>query len=82
MTALQLAVAFVVGVLGVARLVRLITSDAWPPMARLRDWWTTRTARDSDYSWEPLLKCPFCVAPYLTALALAGVIGLGSGPLA
>lgn len=74
---LQLAVAFVVGVLGVARAVRLITSDTWPPMQRVRDWWITRTACDDGPSWMPLLTCPFCAAPYVAALAVAAAVWAG-----
>lgn len=82
---LSLLVAAVVGVLGVARLTRLITSDAYPPMARLRDRWkvltgvwvTDEETGDKelvDGPWTPLLTCPFCASPYLTALALAAAI--------
>lgn len=102
MTALQFAVAFVVGVLGVARAVRLIVSDAYPPMQNVRVWWEAwQGQRDSDsppsrvwggdrsegrhilnpltwrYGWGPLLTCPFCASPYVTAVAVAGAVWAG-----
>lgn len=92
MTPLLLLVAYVVGVLGVARAVRLVTSDTWPPMARVREWWKARTApRAADGTsplryeegdlvegpWTALLTCPFCFAPYPTAVAVAAAVGSG-----
>lgn len=82
MTTLQYAAAALVGVLGVARAVRLITSDPWPPITWLRDRWKVRTGIwvDGDLldgPWTPLFTCPFCAAPYVTAVALAGAIWAG-----
>lgn len=92
--ALTLAVAYALGVVGVARAVRLITSDAYPPMQVLRDRWVVWQAnRDIEqdplavnagaertglgHGWGPLLTCPFCCAPYVTAAALAVTVWAG-----
>lgn len=82
MSALQLLVTFVVGVLGVARAVRLVVSDDWPPTKAVRDWWEVRTGQWVEGElvpgrWTSLLTCPFCFAPYPTAVALAGVVWAG-----
>jgi hypothetical protein len=88
---LAYAVAAVVGVLGVARAVRLVTSDDWPPTKAIRDWWVVRTAARGEDGiplfqedgepvpgpWTKLLTCPFCFAPYPTAVALAAAIWAG-----
>lgn len=75
---LPLALAYVLGVLAVARATRLLTSDAYPPAEALRTRWTTWTARTRRRrGWAPLLTCPFCAAPYLTAVALTWVIAAG-----
>jgi hypothetical protein len=81
-TPLLLLVAYVVGVLGVARAVRLVTSDSWPPIAALRDRWKVRsgTIVDGDLEpgpWTDLFTCPFCFAPYPTAVAVAAAVGSG-----
>lgn len=39
-----LLVAYVVGVVALARAVRLVTSDTWPPIARARERWKRLTA--------------------------------------
>lgn len=79
---LALLVLSIVGVLGIARAVRLVTSDSWPPIKALRDRWKVRTGQWVDGHLEPgpwtdLFTCPFCFAPYPTALALAGAIWAG-----
>lgn len=80
---LALLVAFILGTIGIARAVRLITSDAYPPMQVIRDRWEVwQSSRDTDddamalrygitHGWGPLLTCPFCCAPYVTAFAVA-----------
>jgi hypothetical protein len=89
-TLVQHLVALALGVVAVARAVRLVTSDTWPPMARVREWWKARTApRDADGTtplhdqagdpvegpWTALLTCPFCFAPYAAAVDLAWYLG-------
>jgi hypothetical protein len=48
-----LIVAFIVGVLGTARITRLLVDDDWPPVEWLRQ------------RWEGLAECPFCAAPWV-----------------
>lgn len=63
-----LLAAVVVGILGVARLTRLVVDDDWPPIKWARNVWN-RAWGNSD--WGALIECPFCVAPYLTAASMA-----------
>jgi hypothetical protein len=90
-TALTLAVAYVAAVVGVARVVRLVTSDTWPPVKRARDRWEVWTATkgadglplwdDEGHPvpgpWTPLFTCPFCFAPYPAAAAVAAAVVAG-----
>lgn len=68
-----LIAAVIVGVLGVARLTRLVVLDTWPPIAAIRMWWYRRTMdKDGDEGpWYALVSCPYCAAPYITAVVLA-----------
>lgn len=90
---ITLTAALLIGTLAVARAVRLVTSDAYPPMRVLRDWWTARQVnRDWGlpdnpvteersgirYGWGPLLTCPFCFAPYAAAVDLAWAVWAGA----
>jgi hypothetical protein len=59
--------ALIVGVLAVTRLVRLIVDDDWPPVVRFREWYIGRTSDE----WQPLVECPWCVAVYVAAPAVA-----------
>jgi len=61
--------AVIVGVLSVARTARLITFDDYPPMMWLRTKILVKIGPDSP--WAPLVRCPFCLAPYLTVGMLA-----------
>lgn len=74
----HLIFATAVGILATARAVRLVTSDTWPPIqwARLH-WltWTTRTPRRQ--AWADLFTCPFCFAPYATAINLGWALWAG-----
>jgi hypothetical protein len=83
-TALTLAVAYVLGVVAVARLVRLVVADAWPPVAALRERWKVATAPKGEDGkavlvdgsvaegpGTPLFTCPWCFAAYPTAVAVA-----------
>lgn len=44
-------------VLAVSRVVRLVTFDDFPPMARIREAWDVKTAGSA---WNELLHCPYC----------------------
>lgn len=65
---LLLAVTALVGILGVARATRLVTSDTYPPAEWARARWISLT---SGGPWSELATCPFCAAPYLAAGSLA-----------
>jgi len=87
------AIAVLVGTLAVARAVRLVTHDEWPPIlwARLR--WLTwvanggRGGQDSTghvepyvnrrAAWADLFTCPFCFAPYAAAVDLTWALLAG-----
>jgi hypothetical protein len=59
--------AFVVGVLGTTRIVRLIVDDDYPPV----QWVTDRYRMRVPEKWGVLVECPWCVAPYVTVVNLA-----------
>lgn len=60
--------AVVVGVVGTARLVRLVTSDTFPPTV----WWRIKWAEiTNDNEWSKLFSCLWCFSPYVTAANLA-----------
>ena len=62
-----LVVAFVLGVLGTARITRLLVDDDWPPINWLREKYVSRVPE----SWEGLVECPFCFAPWVALLEVA-----------
>lgn len=67
--AFWLAVA-VVTVVSSARLTRLATFDAFPPIQWLRDKYDEKTDGNS---WQLLAHCPYCAAPWFTlAVLLSG----------
>lgn len=87
MTALTLAVAYVVGAVGVARATRLVLNDHYPPAIALRRWWWNQTVGKGGWRapWHLLLVgetpdtpgCPFCLAPWIAAAALASAVVAG-----
>lgn len=60
------AVAGLVSVIGVARIVRLIVFDDFPPVVRLRDWWIKVTGNGP---WSKLVKCGFCLSVWITPIS-------------
>jgi hypothetical protein len=60
----ELLAAAVVGILGVARLTRLVVDDDWPPVVWARRVWD-RIWNQSP--WVTLIECPWCVSPYIAA---------------
>lgn len=58
--------AFVVGVLGVTRIVHLIVDDDYPPVEWAKNWY----CRHVPPRWQVLVECPWCVAPYITFVSL------------
>ena len=64
--------AALVGIVGSARFVRLVTADKWPPIVKFRMWWESKTERDNpDEGWVLLFKCLWCFAPWVVAANLA-----------
>jgi hypothetical protein len=61
--------AVVVGVLGSARLTRLIVGDKFPLSVRLRIWWDNHVPEETSL-WNPLLHCPWCLAPWVTLVTI------------
>lgn len=61
-----LAVALV-GVVGTARLVRLLVFDTYPPAAWVRSQWERIT---NDGPWSTLVHCAFCAAPWFTVITI------------
>lgn len=59
-----LITAFVIGVLGCARITRLLVDDDWPPVNWLREKYVTAVPE----SWGKLVDCPFCMAPWVALL--------------
>ena len=65
-------VAAIVGVVAAARITRLIVNDSFPPIVWLRMKWDDATAKDGkEGSWTLLAHCPWCAAPYVSAIILA-----------
>lgn len=60
--------AALVGIMGSARLVRLIVNDSYPPVVWLRIKWDDKTHKSL---WNKLMHCPWCLSPYTTAVVLA-----------
>lgn len=56
---------FAIAVVSVARTARLITHDTFPPIEWARPRIAARLGK-----WADLVICPFCIAPYLTAVQL------------
>ena len=65
----ETAMAVVVGVVSVARTIRLIVYDELPPVVWLRAHILARYKEDS--KWSKLWECQYCIAPYLAAGMLA-----------
>jgi len=59
------AVATLIGVVSIARTVRLLVYDDFPPVAWLRARFLALFPEDS--KWSVLIECQYCVAPYLAA---------------
>lgn len=68
MSHFEIICAAVVGVLGTARVARLIGFDTYPPIAWLRSKWDGWT-RDSD--WNSLVHCGYCSTPYIAGANFA-----------
>jgi len=73
----QAILAVVVGVVGAARLTRVIVIDDYPPSVALRVWWDTIT---KDGPWAKLVHCPWCLGPWATLAALVSFLVSFSTP--
>jgi hypothetical protein len=72
---LTIIAAVIVGVVGSARFVRLVTADKWPPIVKFRIWWEGKTEGDNpDEGWVLLFKCLWCFAPWVVAVNLAAAL--------
>lgn len=83
---LALLATYLLAVIALARATRLVVHDPYPPIQALRTRWVGYQAmRDYDpttqgertgaaYGWGSLVTCPFCAAPYITAVALATAV--------
>lgn len=49
---------FFIGVMGTARITRLLVDDDWPPVVKLRLWYIRKVPED----WAELAVCAFCVS--------------------
>jgi hypothetical protein len=67
MTPFTMVAASLIGIVSVARTVRLLIYDEFPPV----EWLRVRLIALLGDTWGKVLTCPFCLAPYLaTGLAL------------
>lgn len=69
MTTILLTFAAVaVGILSTARLTRLVTRDSFPPSVWLRIKWDDLTEEGRFSSWNTLIHCHWCLAPWMGAI--------------
>jgi hypothetical protein len=65
------ALAVVIGVVGAARLTRVIVFDDYPPAISFRVWWDSLT---NDGAWSKLVHCPWCMGPWITLIMIASFL--------
>ena len=65
------AAAVGVGVLGSARITRLVVADDFPPVVSLRIAWD-RLTNDGPYS--KLVHCPWCFAPWVVLINIIAAL--------
>lgn len=73
---LPLLLAVAVGVLAVARVVRLVVDDEYPPVLKVKEAYL----RHAPLDWQPLVECPWCVAPYVALPAVLWFASLVAWP--
>jgi hypothetical protein len=54
----------VVGVVGSARVVRLVVNDDFPAIVKFRIWWDNHVTG----LWNKLMHCMWCLAPWVVGL--------------
>lgn len=67
----QYVAAAVIGVLSIGRLTRLLVNDEFPPVVWFRIKWDGIT---KDGSWSKIVHCPWCAAPYFSAIIIAWAV--------
>lgn len=70
--------ASVVGILSSARLTLLVLADSWPPSVWLRMKWDDLTG---DNPWAEILRCAWCLPPWVLAVNLAAALLSGLHPV-
>lgn len=73
----QALLAVVVGVVGAARLTRVLVFDDYPPAIATRIWWDRVT---KDGPWSKLVHCPWCAGPWIMAVCLAWYVASWAAP--
>lgn len=76
----MIVAAVLVAVLGVGRLVRVITQDSFPPAVWFRIKWdyvTRDRQTGADGKWGLLANCVWCLTPWMMAICIAW--GLATG---
>ena len=73
---LVIVAAVLTGIMGTARLTRLVVDDTWPPVIWLKSQYTGRVSE----SWAPLLSCAACFAPWVALPNLAIAIATDLHP--
>lgn len=63
----QALLAVIIGIVGTARVIRLIVSDDFPPSVWLRIRWSGLT---NDGPWVKVVTCGWCASPYLMAACI------------
>lgn len=73
--------AFVFALMSLAayRLTRFITTDTFPPVARIRIFFEERWGDDGD--WAEMVSCPYCAGFWVSGLVLAATRAMGLIPL-
>lgn len=61
-------IAILTGVLGVARLTRIVVYDDYPPAMWWRDTWKRIT---KDGPWSKLFTCWWCLSPWVALVCIA-----------
>lgn len=73
----QAILAVIIGIVGAARLTRLVTHDDYPPAIAVRIWWDGVT---KDGPWSKLVHCPWCFGPWATLAALLSFLASPAHP--
>lgn len=75
---LVLILGIITGLLALARAVRLVVDDDYPPMLWAKKRYINKVGADSQ--WVDIMECPWCCAPYLAAPAVGWFATLVAWP--